>query len=142
MPSWAPITVQDAPPWRALVTAAARVASAALAWWWAMATQPRTSNTTPAGSGTGVWPLPRVERAALHDAHSMMAPSWTVAAAVHRGRDRPARRHHAVRVVQRGPLDPGQGPNPGPATSRGGVRRPGLGRHRPPPSTGRRSHPC
>src|SRR5664280_1024788 len=85
-PSWAPITVQDAPPWRALVTAAARVASAALACWWAVATQPRTSNTTPAGSGTGGWPLPRVERAALHDAHSMMAPSWTVAAAVHRGR--------------------------------------------------------
>ena len=34
-PRWAPIAVQDAPAWRALVTAAARVASAALACWWA-----------------------------------------------------------------------------------------------------------
>src|SRR5674476_984743 len=89
MPSWAPITVQDAPPWRALVTAAARVASAALACWWAVATQPRTSNTTPAGSGTGVWPLPRVERAALQDAHSATAPYWTVAVSVDRGRQQP-----------------------------------------------------
>ena len=40
------MTVQDAPARRALVTAATRVASAALACWWAVVTQPRTSNWT------------------------------------------------------------------------------------------------
>src|SRR5664280_503109 len=85
-PSWAPITDQVVPPWRALVTAAARVASAAPACWWAVATQPRTSNAGPAGSGTGVWPLPRVERAALQDGHSATAPYRSVALSVHRGR--------------------------------------------------------
>jgi len=77
---------QVAPVWRALVTAAARVASAALACWWAVVTQPRTSNAGPAGSGTGVWPLPRVERAVLQDGHSAVALSWMVAVSVHRGR--------------------------------------------------------
>src|SRR5674476_1390758 len=85
-PSWAPITDQVAPLWRALVTAAVRVASAAPACWWALAIQPRTSNVGPAGSGIGVWPLPRVERAALQDGHSATAPYWTVAVSVHRGR--------------------------------------------------------
>src|ERR1019366_728486 len=91
-PSWAPITDQVAPPWRALVTAAARVASAAPACWWAVATQPRTSNARPAGSGAGVWPLPRVERAALQDGHSATAPYRRVAVSVHRGRRRGRRR--------------------------------------------------
>src|SRR5664279_1321596 len=85
-PSWAPITDQVAPPWRALVTAAARVASAAPACCWALATQPRTSNAGPAGSRTGAWPLPRVERAALQDRHSATAPYRTVAVSMHRGR--------------------------------------------------------
>src|SRR5450631_59328 len=85
-PIWAPMVDQVAPPWRALVTAAARVASAAPACWWAVATQPRTSNAGPAGSGTGVWPLPRVERAALQDGHSATAPYRTVAVSVHHGR--------------------------------------------------------
>src|SRR5665811_2514811 len=86
MPSWAPMTDQVAPVWRALVTAAARVASAARACWWAVATQPRTSNGRPAGSGTGVWPLPRVERVALQDAHNATAPTRMVAVRVQRGR--------------------------------------------------------
>ena len=38
---------QDAPACRARVTAAARVASAVMAWWWAVVTQPRTSNAGP-----------------------------------------------------------------------------------------------
>src|SRR5674476_1232971 len=80
------MTDQVAPHWRALVTAAARVASAAPACWWAVAIQPRTSNPGPAGSGTGVWPLPRVERAALQDGHSATAPYWTVAVSMHHGR--------------------------------------------------------
>src|ERR1035437_6784491 len=80
------MTAQVPPHWRSLVTAAARVASAAPVCWWAVATQPRTSNAGPAGSGTGVWPLPRVERAALQDGHSATAPYRTVAVSVHRGR--------------------------------------------------------
>src|SRR5664280_376340 len=85
-PSWAPMTDQVAPPWRALVTAAARVASAAPACWWALATQPRTSNAEPADNRTGAWPLPRVERPALQDGHSATAPYRSVAVSVHRGR--------------------------------------------------------
>src|ERR1035437_3133363 len=85
-PSWAPITDQVAPLWRALVTAAARVASAAPACWWAVAIQPRTSNAGPADSRTGAWPLPRVERAALQDGHSATAPYRTVAVSVDAGR--------------------------------------------------------
>ena len=46
-----------------------------------------------------------------------------------------------MRVLQRSPLDPGQGPNPGPATTRSRIRRPGLGYHRTPTSPRRRSHP-
>src|SRR5450631_419759 len=84
--SWAPIADQDAPLWRALVTAAARVASASPACWLAVAIQPRTSNAGPVGSGTGVWPLPRLERVVLQDAHSATAPSRTVAVSVHAGR--------------------------------------------------------
>ena len=47
----------------------------------------------------------------------------------------------AQRTRVRPPLDSRQGPNPAPATSRGGVRRPGLGRHPPPAGGRRRSHP-
>ena len=60
---------------------------------------------------------------------------------MHAGRDRPVRRRGAVPVLQRGPLNPRQGPNPDPAASRSGVRRPGLGCHRPPAGGRRRGHP-
>jgi len=76
------MAVQDAPAWRALVTAAVRLASAAAACWWAVATQPRTSTSCPVGSGTGRWPLPRLERAALQDGHNATAPTWMVAVSV------------------------------------------------------------
>jgi len=80
------MTDQVAPAWRALVTAAARVASAVWACWCAVATQPSTSTVGPGGSGTGVWPLPRVERAALQDPHNATAPRRMVAVSVHAGR--------------------------------------------------------
>src|SRR5674476_1332903 len=55
MPSWAPITVQEVPAWRALVTAAARVASAAPTCWWAVGPSPgrRTPPRLVAGPGFG-----------------------------------------------------------------------------------------
>src|ERR1035438_9728494 len=37
---------------------------------------------------------------------------------LHPDRDHPDRRRRTVRVLQRSPLDPGQRPNPGPATTR------------------------
>jgi hypothetical protein len=80
------MAVQEAPAWRALVTAAARVASAARAAWWVVATQPRTSNCGPVGSGTVGSPLPRLERAVLQEAHNATVPTWTVAVSVHPGR--------------------------------------------------------
>ena len=80
------MTVQGVPAWRALVTAAARVASAAVACWWAVVIQSRMSNVGPGGSGTGIWPLPRVERAVLQDAHSTTLRRRMVAVSVQWGR--------------------------------------------------------